>query len=63
MSAYQVSIAAQLLAGNRIATCGVVPPEMCVPFEELLGAFAERGIKVEGYSVGIQLLSSELVDH
>jgi hypothetical protein len=54
MSAYPLSVVAQLPAGNRIATCGVVPPEICMPFEELLGALPERGIKIEEYTVKAQ---------
>jgi len=54
MSAYPSSVVAQLLAGNRIAACGVVPPEICIPLEELLGALPERGIKIEGYTVKVQ---------
>jgi lysine 6-dehydrogenase len=54
MSAYPLSVAAQLLAGKRIATCGVVPPEVCVPYEEFLGALTERGIAIEGLSVRVR---------
>jgi lysine 6-dehydrogenase len=53
MSAYPISIVAQLLVGNRIATCGVVPPEICVPYEDFLGALAERGIRIDGSSVRV----------
>lgn len=51
VSAFPVSIVAQLLVGERIGTHGVVPPELCVSCEVFLGALAERGIMLEESSV------------
>jgi saccharopine dehydrogenase-like NADP-dependent oxidoreductase len=47
LSAHPVAIAAQLLMGERIATRGVVPPEMSVAVDDFLRALRERGIKPE----------------
>jgi lysine 6-dehydrogenase len=45
-TAFPTSIIAQMLARGTIGARGVMPPEVCVPGEELIKELALRNVKI-----------------
>lgn len=45
-TAYPVSITAQMIVQGKIKEKGALPPEKCVPAEELIGELVKRNIKI-----------------